>query len=151
GRQRPSVRRPIQGCARGDFAWHTRVCNFQSSIRFGRFWRVVALQPSTEPVESRKQRAFGDVCLIQFVAHFPLQLSRYYHPTAQGRMFLEPVIKPRRGVRHEREQRELIQDACVERWRLQEKNEWLARERVKRLERLELRQHVNRECFRLFL
>src|SRR4051812_31366985 len=37
--------------------------------------REVAPQPRREPVEPREQHAFGDVRLVELVAHFPLQLG----------------------------------------------------------------------------
>src|SRR4029079_17886046 len=66
-------------------------------------------------------------------------------------MLLEPFIKTRRWVLHEREQRELVQDPCVERRWFQEQHEWLARQRVESLERLKLGEHVDRERLGLFL
>ena len=66
-------------------------------------------------------------------------------------MVLEPRIEARGRIGHQRKQRELVQDAGVERGRLDEENEGIVRQRVERLQRLELGQHVNGEGLRLLL
>src|SRR5918997_1167845 len=37
---------------------------------------IVPFQPGTESIQSRKQHTLRDICLIELVAHFPLQARR---------------------------------------------------------------------------
>src|SRR6267142_4016242 len=90
-----------------------------------RFRRVIALEPPAQSIETWEQGPLVDIGLIELVAHFPLQLSGNNDAAAQVRVRLEPRVEARGGIRHQREERELVQDARVERRWLDEEHEWL--------------------------
>src|SRR3954447_21440799 len=72
--------------------------------------REVPLQPRAQPVEPGEQHPFGDVRLIELVANLPLELRREEHATPQIGIPLEPLVQAGGYVRHEREQRVLVDD-----------------------------------------
>src|SRR5690349_2552059 len=81
--------------------------------------QIVPRQPAAQSVEIGEEHAFVDVGLIQLVANFPFERRRDDDTTAEVRVALQPVVHGRRRTRHQREQRELIQDASIDRRRLE--------------------------------
>src|SRR5690242_15845083 len=73
------------GCARR--GWCAFIIHHSSFARtLAR--REVALQPLREAVEAGEEDALGDVGLIEFVAHFPLQRGRDDDPLIGGLLLL---------------------------------------------------------------
>src|SRR5688572_33423729 len=87
---------------------------------------VIPLERAAQAIKSWEQRAFGDVGLIQLVADFPLQLSRNDDASYEVRMRLQPFVHRRGRRRHQREERGLVQDARVERRRLEKHQKRIA-------------------------
>src|SRR3954470_2419330 len=96
---------------------------------------IPPFQPGAESIQPRKEHALRDICLVELVAHFPLQIRRDDDPTKSRRAFEEPGIEERSRTRHEGEERELVHDPGVQRRGLQEDDK-LAREAIQLLERL---------------
>ena len=41
-----------------------------------RAWAVIALEPTTQPIQTGEQHTFGNVNQIELVAHFPFERRR---------------------------------------------------------------------------
>src|SRR5215204_2614645 len=77
------------------------------------FREIVSFQPGTESIQPRKQHALRNICLVELVAHFPLQARRDDDPTKGRRTLEQPGIEERARTRHEGEERELVHDTRV--------------------------------------
>src|SRR5215472_5816908 len=77
--------------------------------------RIVAAQPAAQAIESGEEHAFRHVCLVEFVADFPLQLRGNDDSPTQSWMVVKPFFQVGTRVIHHRECGELVDDACVER------------------------------------
>src|SRR5215218_5980653 len=69
--------------------------------------RVVALEPLAQPVEAGEEDPLRGVRLVQLVPHLPLERRGDHDAVHDARVAGEPRVLPRRGVRQEREEREL--------------------------------------------
>lgn len=105
--------------------------------------QVVPCQPAAQPVEIGKQHPLVDVRLIELVADFPFERLRDRDAPAEAGMALEPVVHACRRTRHEREQRELIQDAAIDGRGLEKYEKGVASQRVEVFERPKRIQHVD--------
>jgi len=112
--------------------------------------QIVPRQPAAQSVEIGEEHAFVDVGLIQLVANFPFERRRDDDTTAEVRVPLQPVVHGRRRTRHQREQRELIQDASIDRRRLEKHQKGRPGERVEFPQRTERTEHLDRDGFRAF-
>jgi len=77
-------------------------------------WTVIPSEPPTQSIQPREQHTLGDIRLIQLVADLPFQLGGDDDAAIEIRPLFQPVVKCRFRITHQREQRELINDAIIE-------------------------------------
>ena len=94
--------------------------------------QIVARQPAAQAVEIGKQNTFVDVGLIELVADLPLEMRRDDDAPTELGSLPQPAIHVGGRARHQRKQRELVEDAAIDRRRLEEDQERLTRQRVER-------------------
>ena len=75
---------------------------------------IVPRQPTAQAIQIREQHALVDVRLIELVADLPFELRRNHDAPAEILRPVQPVVDRRRSARHQREQRELIQNPAID-------------------------------------
>jgi len=111
--------------------------------------RVVPGEPARETVESREEHALGDVRLVELVPDLPLQRRGNDDAPGEPRFLRDPVAHADVGARGDREDRELVAHALVERGGMEEGDERAPPPSAElRHARREPRQHLGREEIR---
>src|SRR5690349_15165400 len=88
--------------------------------------REVSLQPLRQTVQSGEKHALGNVGLIELVADLPLERSGDDDAAMHGLAPVEQLLEREFRARRQGEERELIDNAFVERRRLEEDDEVVA-------------------------
>ncbi len=80
---------------------------------------VVASQPQARAVQPWKQDALVDIGLVQFVANFLLELCGDHDSLKHFLMLVEPAADAQIGAGTDRQKGSLVDDAVVQRKRLE--------------------------------
>src|SRR4051812_21352717 len=86
---------------------------------------VLSLEPAAESVQAGEEDALGDIGLVELVADLPLQLAGNDDPPGQTGVVAQPGVQGGGGAGHHGEEGELVDDALIERGRLEEGDEGL--------------------------